>query len=184
LFSRGETKKEMITKNRNLLIIAVLAITASITSGILVATYTQEASAQNQNSTSNAGAAPLKNLTGSVQVFPKLSQTIQSKANVSLSAAATSAEKAVGPNSHVISGHLGVVNGFLVYSAHVVDTSNNIHRVIVDAGNGKVLSTIQLPFANAQPGGRGMFGHYCGGGHSQGFFSGHRGLNNNVGPSM
>jgi len=101
-----------------------------------------------------------------------------------LSAAATSAEKAVGPNSHVISAHLGVVNGFLVYSAHVADTSNNIHRVIVDAGNGKVLSTIQLPFANAQPGGRGMFGHYCGGGHSQGFFSGHRGLNNNVAPSM
>ncbi|HET7149281.1 MAG TPA: hypothetical protein VFI73_12365 [Candidatus Nitrosopolaris sp.] len=180
----------MITKKRNLLIIAVLAVTASITSGILSVTYIQQAaSAQNQNSTSNAGAIPLKNLTGSVQLFPKLSQTIQSKANVSLSAAASIAEKAVGPNSHVISAHLGVVNGFLVYSARVVDSSNNIHRVIVDAGNGKVLSTIQLPFANVliHPGGRGMFGHYCGGGmygHSKGFFSGHRGLNNNVGPSM
>jgi uncharacterized membrane protein YkoI len=180
----------MITKNKNLLMITVLAVTASITTGILVSTYMQQAaSAQNQNSTSNTGAVPLKNLTGSVQVFPKLSQIIQSKANVSLSAAATSAEKAVGPNSHVISAHLGVVNGFLVYTAHVVDANNNMHRVIVDAGNGKVLSTIQLPFANAliQPGGRGMFGHYGGGGmygHSKGFFSGHRGLNNNVGPSM
>jgi uncharacterized membrane protein YkoI len=180
----------MITKNKNLLMIAVLAVTASITTGILVSTYMQQAaSAQNQNSTSNTGAVPLKNLTGSVQVFPKLSQIIQSKANVSLSAAATSAEKAVRPNSHVISAHLGVVNGFLVYTAHVVDANNNIHRVIVDAGNGKVLSTIQIPFANAliHPGGRGMFGHYCGSGmyaHSQGFFSGHRGLNNNVGPSM
>jgi len=171
--------------------IAVLAVTASITTGILVSTYMQQAAiAQNQSSTSsNAGAVPLKNLTGSVQVFPKLSQTIQSKANLSLSAAATSAEKAVGPNSHAISVHLGVVNGFLVYRAHVVNANNNIHRVIVDAGNGKVLSTIQLPFANAliHPGERGMFGHYGGGGmyaHSQGFFSGHRGLNNNVGPSM
>ncbi len=170
--------------------IAVLAVTASITTGILVSTYMQQtASAQNQSSTSNAVAAPLKNLTGSVQVFPRLSQTIQSKANVSLSAAATSAEKSVGPNSHIISAHLRVVNGYLVYTAHVVDASNNIHRVIVDAGNGKVLSTIQLPIANAslQPGGRGMLGHYCGGGmegHSQGFFSGHRVLNNNVGPSM
>lgn len=170
--------------------IAVLAVTASITTGILFSTYMQQAaSAQNQKSTSNTGAVPLKNLTGSVQVFPKLSQIIQSKANVSLSAAATSAEKAVGPNSHVISAHLGVVNGFLVYTAHVVDANNNIHRVIVDAGNGKVLSTIQIPFANAliHPGGIGMFGHYCGSGmyaHSQGFFSGHRGLNNNVGPSM
>jgi len=180
----------MTTKNKNLLMIAVLAVTTSITTGILVSTYMQQAaSAQNQNSTSNTSAVPLKNLTGSVQVFPKLSQIIQSKANVSLSAAATSAEKAVGPNSHVISAHLGVVNGFLVYTAHVVDANNNSHRVIVDAGNGKVLSTIQIPFANAliQPGGRGMFGHYCGSGmyaHSHGFFSGHRGLNNNVGPSM
>ena len=170
--------------------IAVLAVTASITTGILVSTYMQQtASAQNQSSTSNAVAAPLKNLTGSVQVFPRLSQTIQSKANVSLSAAATSAEKSVGPNSHIISAHLRVVNGYLVYTAHVVDASNNIHLVIVDAGNGKVLSTIQLPIANAslQPGGRGMLGHYCGGGmegHIQGFFSGHRGLNNNIGPSM
>ena len=170
--------------------IAVLAVTASITTEILVSTYMQQAaSAQNQNSNSNVGAVPLKNLTGSVQIFPRLSQTIQSKANVSLSAAATSAEKSVGPTSHVISAHLRVVNGYLVYTAHVVDASNNIHRVIVDAGNGKVLSTIQLPIANAslQPGGRGMLGHYCGGGmegHSQGFLSGHRGLNNNIGPSM
>src|SRR2546425_9117967 len=145
----------MITKNKNLLMIAVLAVTT----GILVSTYMQQtASAQNQSSASNAVAAPLKNLTGSVQVFPRLSQTIQSKANVSLSAAATSAEKSVGPNSHVISAHLGVVNGYLVYTAHVVDACNNIHRVILDAGNGKVLSTIQLPIANAslQPGGRGI----------------------------
>jgi uncharacterized membrane protein YkoI len=180
----------MITKNKNLLIIAALALTASITTGILVSTYIQQAaSAQNQSSTSNAGAVSLKNLTGSVQVFPRLSQTIQSKANVSLGAAVTIAEKAVGPNSYGISAHLGVVNGFLVYTARVVDTNNNIHRVIVDAGNGKVLSTIQIPFANAliHPGGRGMFGHYCGSGmyaHSQGFFFGHRGLNNNVGPPM
>ncbi len=89
----------MITKNRNLLIIMVLAVTASITSGILVATYTQQgASAQNQNSTSSAGAVPLRNLTGSVQIFPKLSQILQSKANASLSTAATNAEKSIGTN--------------------------------------------------------------------------------------
>ncbi len=127
----------MTTKNKNLLIIAVLAVTASITIGIL-----QEASAQNQSST---GAVSLRNLTGSVQVFPKLSQIIQSKASVSLSAAATTAEKSVGQNSHAISAHVAVINGYLVYTIRVVDTNNNIHRVIVDAGNGKVLSTIQFP---------------------------------------
>jgi len=127
----------MTTKNKNLLIIAVLAVTASITIGIL-----QEASAQNQSRTN---AVFLRNLTGSVQVFPRLSQIIQSKASVSLSAAATSAEKCVGQNSHAISAHVVVVNGYLVYTIRVVDTNNNIHRVIVDAGNGKVLSTIQFP---------------------------------------
>ena len=185
------------TKNRNLLIIAVIAVTASITTGTLISVYTQQAaSAQNQNSstssnTSSANAASLRNLTGSVKVFPRLSQMIQSKANVSLSAAATSAQTAVGANSHVISAHLGVVNGFLVYVAHVVDANNNIHRVIVDAGNGKVLSNIQFPIAGgiAHPEGRGMFGHYYGGGggvygHSRSLFFGHRGPNGNASPRM
>lgn len=157
----------MITKNRNLLIIAVLAVTASITSGILVATYTQqEASAQNQNSTTSAGAVPLRNLTGSVQIFPKLSQILQSKANASLSTAGTNAEKAIGTNSHAISARLGIVNGSLVYTLHVVDASNNIHRVIVDAGNGKVLSSQQVPFGNqllGRGGEHGMFVHPRGG---------------------
>ena len=186
-----------ITKNNNLLIIAVIAVTASITTGTLVSVYTQQlASAQNQNSsaTSNISSAkvtPLRNLTGSVQVFPRLSQIIQSKANVSLSTAASSAQSTVGANSHVISAHLGVVNGFLVYVAHVVDANNNIHRVIIDAGNGKVLSNIQLPFAGGiiHPYGRGMFGHYWGNGggiygHSRGLLFGHRGLNGNAGPRM
>jgi uncharacterized membrane protein YkoI len=169
----------MITKNKNLSIIAILAVTASITIGIFVSTYMQQAAnAQNQSSTSNTGVVILKNLTGSVQVFPRLSQIIQSKAGVSLSAAATSAEKSVGPNSHAISIHLRLVNGFLVYTAHVVDANNNIHRVIVDAGNGKVLSTIQLPFVHALMGGRGMYAR------SQGLFSGHSGLNSKVGSSM
>ena len=181
------------TKNRNLLIIATIAVTTSIIAGTLVSTYIQQsASAQNQtNSSSNASASPLRNLTGSVQVFPRLSQIIQSKANVSLSAAASSAQSTVGPNSHVISAHLGTVNGFLVYVAHVVDANNNSHRVIVDAGNGKVLSNIQLPFASGMihPYGRGMSGHYWdnGGGmygHSRGLLFGHRGLNGNADPRM
>ena len=118
----------MITKNRNLLIIAVLSVTTSIMSGILVNTYMQqEASAQNQNTTSNAAAVPLRNLTGSVQVFPKLSQTIQSKANVSLTTAPTNAEKSVGPSSHALSAHIGIVNGYLIYSVRIVDPNNNIH---------------------------------------------------------
>ena len=169
-----------------MLIFATIAVTASITIGTFTSSYIQQTvSAQNQNSSNSAGVASLRNLTGSVQVLPRLSQIIQSKANISFSAAATSAQTAVGANSHVISAHLGVVNGFLVYVAHVIDTNNNIHTVIVDAGNGKILSATQLPFA--QQGGRGMFGHYYGQGtygRCIGQTFGHHGLNNNLGPQM
>ena len=123
-----------------MLIIVVLIVTASLITGIL-----QEASAQTQSST---GAFTLRNLTGSVQIFPSKSQIIQTKASVSLSTAATTAEKSVGPNSHATSAHISIVNGYLVYRVHVIDTNNNIHRVIVDAGNGKVLSTIQFPLGH------------------------------------
>ena len=116
----------MITKSKNLLIIAVLSVTASLMIGILQ----EAANAQNQSSTSNTGAVSSRNLTGSVQIFPKLSQIIQSKASVSLSTAATTAEKSVGPNSHAISARVALVNGYLVYTVRVVDTNNNIHRVI------------------------------------------------------
>jgi len=37
----------------------------------------------------------------------------------------------------------GVVYGFLVYKALVVDSSNGCHDILVDAGNGKVLATVQ-----------------------------------------
>ena len=84
-----------------------------------------------------------------MQIFPRLSQIIQSKANISISAAAGSAEKAVGLNSHGKSAHIRIVNGCLVYTVHAADANNNIHRVIVNAGNGKVLSSQQLPFGNS-----------------------------------
>jgi hypothetical protein len=39
---------------------------------------------------------------------------------------------------------IGVVHGFLVYMALVVDSNNNFHGVLVDAGNGKVLVSTQM----------------------------------------
>ena len=65
------------------------------------------------------------------------------------------------------------MNGYLIYSVPIVDSNNNIHRVIVDAGNGKVLSSQQVPFGNPLmrphiigPGGhQGIFMHRGGGGN-------------------
>jgi len=137
-----------MTKNTKLLIIAILSITASVTGAILATTYIQQiAIAQNRTGSTGAGVS-LSNLTGSVQVFPGLSQTIQSKAKISLSTAASIAEKSVGPSSHAVSAHVGIKNGYLVYSVRTVDSNNNLHWIIVDAGNCKVLLSQQLPFVN------------------------------------
>ena len=105
-----------MTRNTKLLIIAVLSVTASVTGAILATTYIQQiAIAQNRTGSTGAGIS-LSNLTGSVQVFPGLSQTIQSKARISLSTPVTIAEKSVGPSSHAVSVHIGVKNGYLVYT--------------------------------------------------------------------
>jgi hypothetical protein len=45
-------------------------------------------------------------------------------------------------NSHAVSANLGIQNGFIVYTIWVVDPNNNFHKVIVDPGNGNILSTV------------------------------------------
>ena len=167
--------------------LAILSIIASIITGILVSTYAQQVNARNQTgSTSSstitksiknnpsAGAAN-SNWTGSIQLSSTLSQTIESRVRTSLSNAITVAEKTVGANSHATSGRLAAENGFLVYSVWVRNpTNNSLHRIIIDAGNGKVL-------ANQQPSlmgyyhhgfGRGGIGRHLGfmGSHNRGMF--------------
>ena len=59
-------------------------------------------------------AAP--NVTGSVPVFPAISKAIASQVHTSLVNATMTAEKTVGSNAHAIMSHLGIENGFLVYT--------------------------------------------------------------------
>jgi uncharacterized membrane protein YkoI len=167
--------------------VAILSIIASTISGILVSTYAQQVNAQNQTGTTSsdsstnsiknnpsAGAAN-SNWTGSIRLSSTLSQTIESRVHTSLSNAITVAEKTVGANSHATYGRLTAENGFLVYSVWIRNpTNNSLHRIIVDAGNGKVL-------ANQQPSlmgyyhhgfGRGSIGRHLGfmGSHNRGMF--------------
>ena len=67
--------------------------------------------------------------------------------HVTLANASTTAEKAVGANAHAVAVRIGVVHGFLVYMALVIDSNNNFHGMLVDAGNGKVLASTQLSMA-------------------------------------
>jgi len=84
------------------------------------------------------------NITGSVPIFPTISKAIALQVHTSLVNASMTAEKTVGGDAHAVSSHLGVENGFLVYTIWTIDSNNNIHKVIVDAGDGTVLSNQQI----------------------------------------
>jgi len=91
------------------------------------------------------GAGP--NITGSLSLRNMLAKKAGSEVHLSLANASTIAEKTVGPNSHAVSVRIGVVSGFVVYIGLVSDINHGIHTVLVDAGNGKVLSSTQVSIA-------------------------------------
>jgi hypothetical protein len=88
-------------------------------------------------------SSPLQNQnwTGSISLFSPILDMFKSKVHTTLNSAITNAISAVGgSNSSAVAAFIHPENGFLVYNVLVLDSSNNIHRVIVDPGNGKVLS--------------------------------------------
>src|SRR6476660_5402859 len=142
---------KMMTKRNTiiLMVTAILAVPILLLSGIAnVSTYLSDALVINNSqgpSTSSPSSLPTNtalsspNWVGSIQVSNALSQMIQSKVHTTLGNAAAGAEKAVGINSHATSANLGEERGYLVYTVRIMDGNNNSHKVIVDAGNGRVL---------------------------------------------
>ena len=62
----------------------------------------------------------------------------------------------MGANAHSAAVRIGVVHGFLVYMTLVVDSNNNFHGVLVDAGNGKVLASTQMSMMAMMQSGMGV----------------------------
>jgi hypothetical protein len=85
-----------------------------------------------------------QNITGSIELAPTLFNAISPVIKVSLSDAIKSAETQLGNNSRVVAANLGHENGYLTYTVCAIDKDMNLHRVIIDAGNGKVLLTTVL----------------------------------------
>ena len=119
-------------KNRKVVIPAIIGL-ASLA---VVLTVFGPILAKAESST-NASQIPV--ITGSVNVADTMKTFIKEHRIVSLSAAATTAESQV-TNGAAIDGHVGIVQGYLVYNFFVVDTENETgYKIVVDAGNGKVL---------------------------------------------
>ena len=86
-----------------------------------------------------------ENITGSIKLAPTLFKAISPQIKVNLSDAVKSAETQLGNNSRVMAANLGHENGYLTYTVYAIDPDMNLHKVILDAGNGKVLLSTVLP---------------------------------------
>jgi hypothetical protein len=98
-----------------------------------------------------------QNITGSIKLAPTLINSIASQIKVSLSDAASIVQNQSGNNSKVVAAHLDATNGYLTYTVIAVDPDANIHKFVLDVGNGSVLSSSLISWQNMM-----MFGDMMG----------------------
>jgi uncharacterized membrane protein YkoI len=143
------------------IVIPAVAIVAVLAVALVAGT----AFAQEQNKTT----AMMPNIKGSVDVKGTLHNYIKDNLKVSFATAADTAAAQV--NGTIVSGNLGIVQGYLAYKFFAVNSDTHVGQiVVVDAGNGQVLYTSGDIQMNGH--GMGMFGGYGGYGHGfkgQGF---------------
>ena len=145
-------------KNKNHIIIYLLELSSiALALAFMILPNNNNAIAQQSSSTmspnrpnsmSMSSGSQNQNWTGSISLFGPILDAFKSKIHTTLNDATTNAINAVGggisSNSSAIAAFIHPERGFLVYDVFVLDSSNNIHRVIVDPGNGKVLSNQPL----------------------------------------
>jgi uncharacterized membrane protein YkoI len=172
------TTKNFLTK-KVIIVVAVLAVGAL--SAVLVASSLAQATAQEQQQRMMMRFGEgIPQINGSVSLANEASNFINENVNVSFVEAAQTAQGQV-TNGTMLGGHLGVVQGYLVYTFFVADTSNQTgHLVVVDAGNGDVLHTSEgqsfgsfgHPMMFGPWGGHGGFGEWHGPGKPHWFGGG------------
>ena len=98
-------------------------------------------------------------ITGSVNIKQTMKDYIKENQKTSFSEASSIAQKEV-TNGSVVGGHIGIVQGYLVYNFIVIDTENDKgYSVTVDAGNGTVLHKSEGKDFNESGRMFGSFGH-------------------------
>jgi uncharacterized membrane protein YkoI len=156
--------------SKKVIVVAILAVGA--VAAILVASSIAQAIAQQQQHYHQkmmmmmrwGSGEGIPQINGSVSVANEVSNFINETVKVPFVAAAQTAQGQV-TNGSVLGGHLGVVQGYLVYTFFVANTANQTgHLTVIDAGNGEVLYT-----SEGQPlgsfGHSSMYGHWGGHGY-------------------
>ena len=142
------------------ILIMTMMTATTIGSGALNTLSMQNASAQNQtgpNSLQLATSGPVGeavngtssytiNFTGSIPISQTLINAFKASIHVSLDDAITTAEDNIGNNSTTMAAFIHPENGFVVYNIFTVDSNNAVHRVIIDPGDGSVLSSQKMTF--------------------------------------
>jgi hypothetical protein len=83
-----------------------------------------------------------RNITGSVNIVKLANTALTQNLNTSLADAITLAQRNVGGNqSTAVAAHLSMVNGYLAYRVVLLGNDGMIHFILIDPGNGSVLST-------------------------------------------
>lgn len=150
---------------RNVVLAALLA--AGALAAVLTVSSVAQATGQEERQ-KMMWSEEMPQINGSVNVGNEMRSFINDNVKVSFVQAAETAQAQVA-DGKVIAGHLGVVQGFLVYSFFVANTANQTGYLnVIDAGNGEVLySSEGMPLAS--------FGYSQGhwGGHGYGGWLGH-----------
>jgi hypothetical protein len=163
--------KTLTTTTKTIFCVMILAAVIAMSGTSIFTTILQNASAQTNNATGTnmmtdtmmkPGDMTMtmgdENVTSSINLMNIISNAIGSQIKVSLSNATTTAETSVGNNSHAVAAHIGDVNGYLVYTIFVLDPNMNFNTVIVDPGNGQVLSSKQMSMEEHSMMHKGMMG--------------------------
>ena len=124
--------------NKKVIIVAMIAL--GVAAVILVAPSIAQATAQQRQNMMWSGEA-VPQIKGSVNVANETMSFINENVKTPFVKAAETAQGQVA-DGKVIGGHLGVLQGYLVYTFFVANSANQTgYLVIVDAGNGNVLHT-------------------------------------------
>jgi hypothetical protein len=83
-------------------------------------------------------------INGTINLGQTIFQAIGSKVNTSLTQAITTAEQSVGNNSFALVAFGGENSGYLVYTIILGTPGMKFHKVIVDPGNGQVLTSQEI----------------------------------------
>jgi hypothetical protein len=81
---------------------------------------------------------------GTIDIKSTIGEAFKSKVTVNIIDAINTAQTNVGANSFVKKAELTPANGYLVYKIMVVDENMKKYKVIVDPGNGQVLTKKEI----------------------------------------